>query len=160
MGWFRPAHFLSGQKMKICKLRPVFYYHNKDLLETLDGTGTSGEKIRGYGIVVIEINNGMRFGIPLRSNLKYKHGFKTIDGKGLDYSKAVLIGNAAFIGQPFTIPQDEYLKIKEKEHFIVSRFQKYVERYINLANKGDKNALHQSYRYTTLVNYHAELGIT
>ncbi|SCZ68593.1 protein AbiQ [Epibacterium ulvae] len=146
--------------MKISKLLPVFYNNNNHLSETLDGTGTPGEKNRGYGIVVIEVNNGMRFGIPLRSNLNHKHGFKTIGGKGLDYSKAVLIGNAVFIGQPFKIPHDEYVKIKDREHFITSRFQKYVERYIVLANKGDNNALQQSYRYTTLVNYHAELGIT
>lgn len=146
--------------MKISKLLPVFYNNNKHLSEALDGTGTPGEKNRGYGVVVIEVNNGMRFGIPLRSNLNHKHGFKTIDGKGLDYSKAVLIRNAAFIGKPFKIPHDEYVKIKDREQFIKSRFQKYVERYIMLANKGDNNALQQSYRYTTLVNYHAELGIT
>lgn len=146
--------------MKISKLLPVFYQNNRHLSETLDGNGTQGEKNRGYGIVVIEIKNGMRFGIPLRSHLRHKYGFKTIDGKGLDYSKAVLIGNVAFIGQPFKIPHDEYVKIKDREHFIASRFQKYVERYIVLANRGDTNALQQSYRYTTLVNYHAELGIT
>lgn len=146
--------------MKISKLLPVFYHNNNHLSETLDGNGTPGEKNRGYGIVVIEINNNLRFGIPLRSHLRHKHGFKTIGDKGLDYSKAVLIGNAVFIGQPFTIPRDEYIKIKDREHFITSRFQKYVERYIVLANRGDTNALQQSYRYTTLVNYHAELGIT
>lgn len=146
--------------MKISKLRPVFYQNNQHLSETLDGTGTKGEKNRGYGIVVIEVDDDMRFGIPLRSNLNHKHGFKTIDRKGLDYSKAVLIKNAAFIGETFKIPQDEYVKIKDREHFIKARFQKYVGRYIKLANKGDTKALQQSYRYTTLVNYHAELGIT
>lgn len=146
--------------MKISKLLPVFYQNNKHLSETLDGTGTRGEKNRGYGVVVIEVGNGLRFGIPLRSHLAHNHGFKTIEGKGLDYSKAVLIKNAAFIGQPFIIPSEEYVKIKDKEHFITSRFQRYVDRYIKLANKGDLNALQQSYRYTTLVNYHAELGIT
>lgn len=146
--------------MKISKLLPVFYNNNNHLSETLDGNGTPGEKNRGYGIVVIEINNGMCFGIPLRSHLRHRHGFKTIGDKGLDYSKAVLIENAALIGQTFKIPHDEYVKIKDREHFITSRFQKYVERYIVLANRGDNNALQQSYRYTTLVNYHAELGIT
>lgn len=147
-------------KMKISKLLPVFYHNNNHLSETLDGSGTPGEKNRGYGILIIEIHNDLRFGIPLRSNLHHKYGFKTIGEKGLDYSKAVLIKNTAFIGQSFKIPHDEYLKIKAREYFITSRFQKYVERYIKLANKGDTNALQQSYRYTTLVNYHAELGIT
>ena len=146
--------------MKISKLRPVFYNNNKNLVETMDGTGTPGQKNRGYGIVVIEINNGLRFGLPLRTNLKHKHGFKTLDGKGLDYSKAVLISNAAFIGESFKIPTAEYVKIKDREQFITSRFQKYVERYIRLANKGDTKAIEQSYRYTSLVNYHSELGIT
>jgi len=146
--------------MQISKLHPDFYSNNKHLTETLDGTGARGEKNRGYGIVVIEVNNGMLFGIPLRSNLNHKHGFKTFGGKGLDYSKAVLIENTALVGQPFKIPNNEYIKIKDREHFITSRFQKYVERYIVLVNKGDKNALQQSYRYTTLVNYHDELGLT
>ncbi len=145
--------------MKISKLLPVFYDNNKHLVETLDGNGTPGEKNRGYGVVVIKIAQDLRFGIPLRSHLKHKHGFKTVGQKGLDYSKAVLISEAVFIGQSFKIPSDEYKKIKEKEHHIKARFQKYVTQYIKLANEGDDGALQQSYRYTTLVNYHKELNI-
>lgn len=145
--------------MQISKLLPVFYRNNNHLSETLDGTGTPGEKNRGYGVVVIEINTDLRFGIPLRSHLNHKHGFKTVGEKGLDYSKALLIQNAVFIGKPFKIPSDEYVKIKDREHHITSRFKKYVERYIVLANRGDTNALQQSYPYTTLANYHTELGI-
>lgn len=146
--------------MKIVKLLPIFYQKNPHLSEVLDGGGTAGEKNRGYGIVVVEINNGLRFGLPLRSRLRHKHGFKTAGDKGLDYAKAVLIADIADIGGPFTIPRDEYIKIKDREHFITSRFEKYVQRYILLVAKGDATALQQSYRYTTLVNYHAALGIS
>ena len=146
--------------MKISKLLPEFYIKNSHLHETLDGNGSPGEKNRGYGVVLIQINGSMLFGIPLRSHLSHKHGYKTIGTKGLDYSKAVWIESAAFIGQSFSIPRDEYVKIKDREHFITSSFQKYVEQYIKLANRGDTRALLQSYRYTTLVNYHTELGIT
>ena len=92
--------------MKISKLLPVFYQNNSHLLETLDGNGNPGDKNRGYGVVIIQINTNMLFGIPLRSHLSHKHGYKTIGDKGLDYSKAVLIGNPAFIGQAFNIPGD------------------------------------------------------
>lgn len=48
--------------MDIRKLDHSFYKDNAHLVQTLD-------KTRGYGIVVISLRGGLKFGIPLRSNL-------------------------------------------------------------------------------------------
>ncbi|WP_219846902.1 hypothetical protein [Vibrio campbellii] len=86
---------------------------------------------------------------------------KVASKKGLDFSKAVLLSEEKHIsGKAFNIPQDEFVKIREKSHFIESKFSKYVEKYVKAFTKGDKNILNSNvYRYTTLVNYHTELGL-
>ncbi len=50
-------------------LTDQFYADNKGLQEALDGSNDG--KVRGYGIVVIDLN-GLVFGIPLRSHLNHK----------------------------------------------------------------------------------------
>jgi len=138
--------------MQIAKINQAFFTQNNGLIEALD------EKAgRGYGIAVVTIGNGLKFGIPLRSNMKHKEGFTTVERKGLDYSKAILIDNDAHIGSTFKIPADEYKKIQDREHFITGKFQKYVEKYIRSVKKADANVLRE-YRFSTLQNYHAQLG--
>ena len=70
-------------------LTDQFYADNKGLQEALEGSNDG--KVRGYGIVVIDLN-GLVFGIPLRSHLNHKFGFvsERSEGvkKGLDYTKA------------------------------------------------------------------------
>jgi len=57
------------------------------------------------------------------------------------------------------IPSDEYVKIKDRTHFIQNKFSKYVDKYVLSVKKSDTNALNINYRFTTLKNYHAELGL-
>lgn len=138
--------------MQIAKIKQAFFDSNSGLVEILDkGAG------RGYGIAVISIGDNLKFGIPLRSNMKHKSGFNTVESKGLDFSKAVLIEDDAHIGSTFKIPAKEYKKIQDKEHFITSKFQKYVETYIKGVNKKDDNIL-RGYTFSTLQNYHQVLG--
>jgi protein AbiQ len=138
--------------MIIAKIQQDFFTQNSDLLEILD----KGDA-RGYGIAVVSIGDGLKFGIPLRSNMRHKSGFKTVDTKGLDYSKAILIDDDSHIGSTFRIPTNEYKQIQDREHFITSKFQKYVDKYIKSFQKNDANAL-KSYQFSTLQNYHVELG--
>ena len=136
--------------MQIAKIKQAFFTQNDSLIEALDkGAG------RGYGIAVVTIGNGLKFGIPLRSNMKHRGGFQTVEKKGLDYSKAILIDDDNHIGSTFNIPADEYKKIQDKEHFITRRFQKYVEKYIKSVKKADANVL-EEYRFSTLQNYHVQ----
>lgn len=138
--------------MQIAKIKQAFFNQNDYLIEALD-KGAS----RGYGIAVVTIGDGLKFGIPLRSNMKHQAGFKTVERKGLDYSKAILIEDDGHIGNTFKIPADEYKKIQDKEHFITNKFQKYVDKYIKSVKKADANALRE-YSFSTLQNYHVQLG--
>lgn len=117
------------------------------------------DKDRPHAIVLIEIN-GLRFAIPLRTHLTHKQGFKTIGSAGLDYSKALLIFDDKDISRDIKLKSaDEFKRINEHEDKIVADFTKYVARYIAARQKGDKNVIGMTYRFTTLVNYHKQLGL-
>ncbi|MFC0170870.1 type III toxin-antitoxin system TenpIN family toxin [Pseudoduganella danionis] len=147
--------------MLLHKLENAFFNENEHLVEVLDKDKSGWNiqnKTRGYGILVVNINN-LRFGIPLRSHIKHKDCYRTGDTKGLDYSKAVLLVRDEYISDDaFMIPQNEFLKIKEHAHFIEQKFNKYILHYIEAVNKNDVNVL-RAYRFSTLQNYHRELGL-
>lgn len=146
--------------MLIQKLEDIFFDENAHLEEVLDKRlgQWDGEKKRGYGIVLIQLNN-LRFGIPLRSHISHSACFKTVGTKGLDFSKAVLLAKDEYVSDtPFMIPTAEFVKIKDRTHFIQNKFSKYVEKYVQSVKKQDINVL-KEYRFSTLRNYHVELGI-
>jgi protein AbiQ len=155
--------------MQLKKLDNSFYVANAHLKEALDnhnGNWTQG-KVRGYGIVIISINN-LLFAIPLRTNIKHKSAYitvksnhKGVEGKGLDFTKALLILDKKYISNlPFKISPNEHKKLADKEHYITSKFEKYVAKYISAVEIADKNILNNSsYRFSTLCNYHDVLGL-
>lgn len=155
--------------MQLKKLDNSFYINNSHLIEALDnhdGTWTQG-KVRGYGVVIVSINN-LSFAIPLRSNIRHKSSYITVrsnqrglEGKGLDFTKALLITEQRYISHLlFKISPDEHKKLVNKEHYITSKFEKYVSKYVAAIKKSDRNILQSSdYRYSTLCNYHIELGL-
>lgn len=155
--------------MQLKKLDSSFYEENNHLIQALDNHSGNWEagKTRGYGVVVINFKE-MTFAIPLRSNIKHDAAYITvrsseagIKGKGLDYSKAVLISQESYIShEHFKIPATEHKKLLDKEHFVTAKFEKYVERYRKAVTVSDKNILNsKEYRHTTLQNYHVELEI-
>lgn len=147
--------------MEIKKLEQLFYAENTHLKEVLDKDGSGNwtkNKERGYGIVICNFN-GLKFGIPLRSHIKHDACFITEDQKGLDFSKAVLLIKDEYISPaPFIIPPEEYKTIVRKSFYITQKFEAYVEKYIKGVTKNDENIL-KPYRFSTLQNYHLELGI-
>ncbi len=158
--------------MQLVKLDPSFYLDHTHLVQALDNHGGAWQngKSRGYGIVLISINK-LTFGIPLRSNIQHKAAYMTVRnpssakgtsyGKGLDFSKALLIPNSSYIStEKFKIPPEEHKKLQSKKYYIEATFNKYVCRYVNAVANSDTNILNSAeYRYTTLQNYHSELGI-
>lgn len=151
--------------MQLKKLDGSFYTDHAHLQEALDnhsGNWAAG-KTRGYGMVMISINN-LTFAVPLRSNIRHSAAFLTVRGgrnKGLDFSKALLISDESYISSElFKIPAAEHSKLLGKEHFVTKKFEKYVKKYIAAVSSPDQNILGSAeYRYTTLINYHAELGL-
>tara|TARA_Y100001963_G_C6741964_1_gene429457 strand:+ start:768 stop:1244 length:477 start_codon:yes stop_codon:yes gene_type:complete len=155
--------------MELKKLDASFYTNNSHLQEALDNFNGNWQdgKVRGYGVVVITLNN-LTFAIPLRTNIRHKAAYITkkchepgIQGKGLDFSKSLLITDEEYISEaPFKIPPEEHKKLRSKEFFITSKFEKYVEKYIFAINSRDENIISSlEYRFTTLINYHDELGL-
>ncbi|MCL8300879.1 MULTISPECIES: type III toxin-antitoxin system TenpIN family toxin [Pseudomonas] len=153
--------------MHVRKLDNLFYEENTHLVEVLDKAAGQWveEKVRGYGIVVIEFR-GLKFGIPLRSNLRSrKHCFvtaKTVrEIKGLDYGKAVLLSKEDYVSDAiFQIPPAEFKKLRDGSFHISQQFGKYVERYVQLSiEEPQSTVLTREYRFSTLVNYRVELGI-
>lgn len=154
-------------KIKLHQLTQAFYDEHSHLIEVSDKNrdGTFNDKGRGYGILMINVK-GYKFAIPLRSSMNHNENFTTKIiqergtklRKGLDYSKSVIITDQRFISiRPFKIGQDEFVKIAKSEIHIIKSFEKYIDRYIQAYKKNDLNILHK-YRFSTLQNYHDELG--
>lgn len=153
--------------MKLRKLDYSFYDENAHLEQTLDGDGRN--KTRGYGIVVIELADGMTWGIPLHSNLQNDACFVThkelVDGQerkvGLNYSKALLLAKPEYISTAkFGIPDAQKDAIARSERKIKKDFEKYVRAYVRFVRTGNARQLNsRDYRFTTLSNYKKELGL-
>ncbi len=155
--------------MQLKKLAPSFYTDNSHLEQALDNFNGQWQvgKVRGYGVVIISIND-LTFAIPLRSNIKHKASYitvksqqKGIQGKGLDFSKALLISDDSYISNDiFKIPYNERSRLRNKETYITEIFENYVNDYIEAVNKQDLHILQSNeYRFTTLINYHKQLNI-
>lgn len=165
--------FVYGIGYETKKLDQSFYVDNPKVEQALDfdsqlGTWNSS-KTRGHGIVKITIN-GLTFAIPVRSYIKHNASYilevnrqdRTIKGMGLDYSKALLIRDDSHVTDDVFVLRNKKSgkKLIGKEEHITSQFQKYVEKYIDAVKRNDANILNSfEYRFTTLVNYHTELGL-
>jgi protein AbiQ len=159
--------------MELKKLDISFYTANPRVEHALDFYMNSGQwdmtKIRGHGIVSITIN-GLVFAIPVRSNILHDASYilkkntqkRWVKGMGLDYTKALLIRDPAYVKNEIFVlkGKDAGKKLIGKTEHITNQFQKYVEKYINATKVNDQNILSDlQYKDTTLINYHTELGI-
>lgn len=82
---------------------------------------------------------------------------------GLDYQKAMLIRNAAHVSNIDFVLKTKTAgkKLLDKDEHIKKQFSQYVERYIAAMREGDRDILrYNEYKFTTLINYHAELGLS
>ena len=134
---------------------------------------------RGHGVMILGIND-LLIAIPLRSgiseNLKNaRHIFpytvyEKSDGrkclKALDFSKLTIIKE-----EHIDYSRVYHFKdIEEKKFYlsnsnrIFTRVKNYVQKYIDICNKIEQNKLItkqtlQPYQYSTLRNFHSELGV-
>ena len=111
---------------------------------------------RPYVVLLVEINS-VKFAIPLRTNIRhsYCYKFRTSDRKtetvtGIDYSKAVVVSNDAYLGEETDINDKEYLELQEKVHFIIKKFKKYVDDYIAFKMHGANEYVTKRYAFSTL----------
>lgn len=140
------------QLLELRKMSDLFYKtFSKHLFPEIE------HKIgRPYVVLVVKINN-FRFAIPLRTNIRhsYCYKFKTSDRKtesktGIDFSKAVIIDNDNFLGEKTYINNKEYVELRNKAFFILKKFKKYVQDYINFKKHGGNEYIAKRYKYSTL----------
>lgn len=158
-------------KIELKRLSEAFYQENSHLYEMIDKNRDSGNienKGRGYGVILVPIRN-LTFAIPFRSNMSHNFGFVShrehkSDGSvikaGLDYTKAVVITKTRYLEtRLFKLrTSKEYWNIVYNEEQIISEFESYIEKYISAVEENDENILND-YRWSTLKNYHVELGL-
>ncbi|MGR5269754.1 type III toxin-antitoxin system TenpIN family toxin [Vibrio astriarenae] len=149
--------------LKVVKLTQYFLNENAKLTEALH------DKDRPYSVVTIVLND-LTFAIPLRTNLNHKFGVQldTIRKggrtyrRGIDFTKAVLVRDETTeLGVTHIVPKSQKDVLINKKKVIKNQFERYVAGYVHAAKNDITGTLTgQAYKYSTLVNYHAELGIT
>lgn len=158
--------------MELRKLDHSFYIDNLNVKHALDfdmeSEAWTGAKVRGHGVVQIT-TNGLTFAIPVRSYIKHNASLilevsknREVKGMGLDYSKSLLIKDPKHISNNIFLLKSKTAgkNLVGKESHVTKQFTKYVENYVSAVKKNDKFILNSfSYKYSTLINYHKELGI-
>ena len=123
------------------------------------------KKTRPYMVLLIKIDDNT-FAIPFRTNVKHKYCYKfKHSGRessavtGLDFTKAVIVNKAKYIGHPATIDNKEFVELNNKYYFIISRFRNYLAGYSDYVNGKCNEFEAKKYRYSTLKYFHNELGL-
>lgn len=113
---------------------------------------------------IVASYKGHNFLIPFRSKINHRHGFifNNKERKGLDFTKAIIMSDLDKYSYESEkpIPQKHHDTIVKKQDFIIRKFKKYVDEYCKYTIKTDENYLRIKGRFSTLQNFHEELGIT
>ena len=123
---------------------------------------------RLYLGVVIEVNSCRCF-VPLRSEIKTESKYRkagyplpstTRKNAGLDFRKLLVISNMkdVKIQNKVEIPSIQKNKIYDEFDKISARLNSYVQTYIREVNRNRAND-NFLYKFSTLKNYHVELGL-
>lgn len=111
------------------------------------------KKTRPYIQVYVEIN-GIKFAIPLRSDIHHPHVLWT-DKKnncGVDFSKAVVIIDNNYIDmtrEPH-LRQNEFDALRGKDYKIKQKMKKYIEKYKQAKENPEDPINRKLLRYSTL----------
>jgi len=151
-------------KVDIVFILAQYFIDNSDFVELLDTNNTQKQSSRFH--LFINVNyNGNQFYIPLRSNVKHGNsGFSvpssTRSNAGLDYRKALIVNDSKYIQRPsiVKIPSSQINHIQSNITAIAKGFSSYVSGYIKSANK-NREHLDSKYKFSTLHNFHKELGV-
>lgn len=147
-------------------IRPNYFKHKSNYLEMLNPNNLAKQSSRFY-LSIETMYNGCSFFVPLRRNIDLTIGCigypvpsSTKPHAGLDYRKALVINDDKYINHLETcgISSSQMNKMFIEKHMIERSFIKYVERYVKAARKNREN-IDKLFKYSTLHNFHAELGL-
>lgn len=136
--------FHFGGYMRLIILSEVFYEKYGSVPEIL----TKAD--RPYYCVTITVYNHT-FAIPLRHHIRHPFCFKTLGEAGLDFSKAVVVDDPAYISNDSPwIDSAEWAILKRSENVIYNSFKQYVARYRRALKHPDEPRNQLILRYGTL----------
>lgn len=120
---------------------------------------------RPYVVMIVNLD-GNRFALPLRTNIRHNYCYKfkntgrdTDSSTGIDFTKAVIINDPKFIGNPTTIDNKEYVELMNKFYFVLKKFKQYLMGYIQYRREGGDEFTARKYQFTTLKYFNNELGL-
>lgn len=121
---------------------------------------------RPYVVLIIDIQ-GNKYALPFRTHIRHKYCYKfknsnraTDSATGIDFSKAVIVNDPKYIGDPTQIDNKEYVELANKFYFIISKFTNYLQGYIKFRTNGGDEFAEKKYKFTTLKYFDKELGLS
>ena len=141
-------------------------YLSKEFFEkynSIDYPEIENKNNRPYMVVLVNIENNT-FAIPFRTNIPHNNCYKfknssrpTQSVTGLDYTKAVIVNDNKYIGEPARIDDKEYIELNKNYPFIIKQFSKFVADYIRFVNGEQTYYATKKFRFTTLKYFQTDL---
>lgn len=155
-------------KFKCVFIRELFFKTNSNLVEMLDPKDLEKQTQRKYIFLGFQYN-GNTLLVPLRTNMPdisklgqvgYMVPSEEKPYAGLDYRKILIINDSNYIEDPpyCKIPSSQKKVIDTNYDIIKKQVEAYVDGYIKSAKK-NRHLRDKKYCYSTLHNFHEELGI-
>jgi protein AbiQ len=148
-------------------LIPGKYFRDKrDFVEMLDSGDVNKQSSRSYLRVSAE-HNGFVFFVPLRKKINFcdkRMGYslpsETRADAGLDFRKALIVNENEYFLSPKQgrVSPLQTKKIESERARIEYLFFNYVNGYVKAARK-KREKIDTLYKFSTLHNFHAELGV-
>lgn len=142
------------------------YFDDNNLVECLENK----EEKRPY-LYFLVTHNGNNFYIPFRSTLNERGNLNSIINviaydvsyskrpyAKLDYSKMLIINDSSYIKDDAVIDSVQYTLVKNNIVDIEKQAINYINGYVKAFNKR-RIQRDNKYKFSTLVNYHKELGL-
>lgn len=123
------------------------------------------KKERPYVVLLVKIGDN-KFALPFRTHIRHNNCYKfsntgreTDSATGIDFTKVVIVNNENYIGKETYIDDKEYIELSRKCYFIINKFKKYLDGYIDYIKNGGNEFTAKKYQFSTLKYYHEELGL-
>lgn len=111
---------------------------------------------------------GNKVYVPFRSNINdagrqidsisHDVAYNNRPNARLDFRKMLIINDSSYLKGEVLINNVQHSIIKKDKHIIEQKIKEYIDGYIKNCNK-DRSKHAYRYRFTTLINYHQELGL-
>lgn len=130
--------------MKLALLADTFYEEYCDCREILT------KRTRPYACMTIEVD-GVLFAIPFRHHISHQYAFITYGDCGLDYTKAVVIKDKAYLSphRP-TVDRKEWDAVRRGESKIIFGFKSYLNQYKRAVRHKDNPRSANILKYSSL----------